>query len=51
VYVVEQNSIVKFTTVVYHRLYFTHNLKDHIIKPHRKILKKPAANIVFRVLT
>ncbi len=29
---------------VYHRLYFTHNLKNPIIKPHRKISKEPAAN-------
>ncbi len=43
VYIVEQNVKVS-SSCVYHRLYFTHKLKNPIIKPHRKISKEPAAN-------
>ncbi len=43
IYVVEQNVKVS-SSCVYHRLYFTHKLKNPIIKPHRKISKEPAAN-------
>ncbi len=43
VYIVEQNLKVS-SSCVYHRLYFTHKLKNPIIKPHRKISKEPAAN-------
>ncbi len=41
--VVEQNVKV-LSSYVYHRLYFTHKLKNPIIKPHRKILMEPVAN-------
>ncbi len=37
----KRKSIIK---LCYHRLYFTHKLKNPIIKPHRKISKEPAAN-------
>ncbi len=40
IYVVEQNVKVS-SSCVYHRLYFTHKLKNPIIKPHRKISKEP----------
>ncbi len=43
VYIVEQNVKVS-SSCVYHRLYFTHKLKNPIIKPHRKISKEPVAN-------
>ncbi len=43
VYIVEQNVKVS-SSCVYHRLYFTHKLKNPIIKPHRKISKERAAN-------
>ncbi len=43
IYVVEQNVKVS-SSYVNHRLYFTHKLKNPIIKPHRKISKEPAAN-------
>ncbi len=32
------------SSYVYHRIYFTHKLKNPIIKPHRKISNEPAAN-------
>ncbi len=32
------------SSYVNHRLYFTHKLKNPIIKPHRKISKEPTAN-------
>ncbi len=43
IYVLEQN-VKESSSYVYHRLYFTHKLKNPIIKPHRKISKEPAAN-------
>ncbi len=43
IYIVEQNVKVS-SSCVYHRLYFTHKLKNPIIKPHRKISKEPAVN-------
>ncbi len=40
IYVIEQN-IKLSSSYVYHRLYFTHKLKNPIIKPHKKISKEP----------